>query len=374
MTTPATATTKHWAPLDGIRGSALLFMLAYHLDRSEPKSGFFSIDMFFVLSGFLITSLLVGEREKSGLIHFGNFYARRALRLLPALFELLVLVLVLSLIFGNRVESHQTLTSIPYTLFYIANWHQVYGYLGSLGMLDHTWSLSLEEQFYFIWPITLVGLLTVFKNNRRLLAIGLMCASVGDMIYRYVLVWDNHSFPSGFLRVYYATDTHCDGLLMGCGMALLLASRTKPASDLARKLSKASACVGVVVLAVVMFAFNPFIVSSYANGIPIAVFSVAAIIWNLVTDPVRWIAAILGSKPFVFLGKRSYGFYLLHWPIYILITSYWGIHRNRCDLTELVLTFIAGTLSYKYIEEPFLRRKVKFQRTEALPKSFTAAD
>ncbi|HEY2213782.1 MAG TPA: acyltransferase, partial [Acidimicrobiales bacterium] len=238
MTTPATATTKHWAPLDGIRGSALLFMLAYHLDRSEPKSGFFSIDMFFVLSGFLITSLLVGEREKSGLIHFGNFYARRALRLLPALFELLVLVLVLSLIFGNRVESHQTLTSIPYTLFYIANWHQVYGYLGSLGMLDHTWSLSLEEQFYLIWPITLVGLLTVFKNNRRLLAIGLMIASVGDMIYRYVLVWNNHSFPSGFLRVYYATDTHCDGLLMGCGMALLLASRTKPASDLARKFSK----------------------------------------------------------------------------------------------------------------------------------------
>jgi peptidoglycan/LPS O-acetylase OafA/YrhL len=104
------------------------------------------------------------------------------------------------------------------------------------------------------------------------------------------------------------------------------------------------------------------------------VFSVSAIIWNLVTDPVRWIAAILGSKPFVFLGKRSYGFYLLHWPIYILITSYWGVHRNRCDLTELVLTFIAGTLSFKYIEEPFLRRKVKFQRTEALPKSFSAAD
>jgi peptidoglycan/LPS O-acetylase OafA/YrhL len=125
---------------------------------------------------------------------------------------------------------------------------------------------------------------------------------------------------------------------------------------------------------VVMFVFSPFIVSSYAYGTPIAVFAVAAIIWNLVTDPVRWIAAILGSKPMVWLGKRSYGIYLLHWPIFILFTSYWGIHRSRCDLAELVVALVAGGLSFKYIEEPFLRRKVRFQRTEALPKSFTAAD
>ena len=364
---PATASTRHWSALDGVRACAVVIVMLYHFGRAQPKGGFLGIDMFFVLSGFLITSLLVGEREKRGRVSYGNFYARRALRLLPALFAVLIFVTVVSLILGNRVQSHQTLTTVPWTFFYLANWEQTFGHLGQLGMLDHTWSLSVEEQFYILWPLTLTGLMLVIKD-RRVLAVILFAASLGDMLYRGILVHDGASF----LRVYYATDTHCDGLLLGCAMALLLASRTKPSSALARRASKVAACAGVVGLVVSVLTFSPFITNSYERAIPIAVVSVGAIIWNLVTDPFRPLQLILASPPMVWIGKRSYGLYLWHWPIYVIVTAYWGIHHNRADLTEFVLAFVAATLSYRFIEQPFLRRKVRFEVTEALPAGATA--
>ncbi|HUC06335.1 MAG TPA: acyltransferase [Acidimicrobiales bacterium] len=369
MAEPSTSLNRHWASLDGIRAWALIFMLFYHFGRNLPKGGFLTIDMFFVLSGFLITSLLLGEREKRGVIRFGNFYARRALRLLPCIIAVLIFVTIASLVFGQRALSHQTLTTVPFTLFYVANWVQAFGHVNQLGMLDHTWSLSLEEQFYLIWPTLLLGLLVVAKNRRRMLGVCLFFASLADMGYRAFMVHHN----AGFFRVYYATDTHCDGLLMGCAIALWLASRTKPLSEKMQQLSKVAAYVGVVVLMVALFTFNPFFVSTYAVSIPIAVFATSAIIVNLVTHPARGIDLVLGSKPLVWLGKRSYGFYLWHWPFYVIVTSYWKVHANRCDVTELALACIAGTLSYKYLEEPFLRRKVRFQATESMPSSFATA-
>jgi peptidoglycan/LPS O-acetylase OafA/YrhL len=101
---------------------------------------------------------------------------------------------------------------------------------------------------------------------------------------------------------------------------------------------------------------------------------VGAIIFNLVTVPVGWIRAVLGCKPMVWIGKRSYGLYLWHWPLYVIIGSYWSAHPNRRDVTEFVATFIVAALSYKFIEEPFLRRKVRFQRTESMPVGLVAQE
>jgi peptidoglycan/LPS O-acetylase OafA/YrhL len=342
--------------LDGLRALAVIAVFVFHSRIDWLPGGFLGVDLFFVLSGFLITSLLLVEWEARNRIDLRRFWLRRARRLLPALVVVVLASLVLSAIFARQDLAH-TRSDVLGSLLYFQNWHLIianHSYVNLMGnpsLLQHVWSLAVEEQFYVIWPLLLVpGLVLVGRKRLPMLVIAGIAASAALMWILYKPYGD----PS---RVYYGTDTRAFLLLMGILLALVWPAieRLRRALPLLELLGIA-ALVGTVLLFRQMQDFDPTL---YRGGDLAAAFCFVVLI-AAVAHPKTGIGQALGVAPLRWIGERSYGIYLWHWPIILLVAGVNVRSSPGVVVAEAAVVLAAAALSYRYIEEPI--RSGRLQR------------
>jgi peptidoglycan/LPS O-acetylase OafA/YrhL len=346
---------RRW--LDGLRGVAILLVLAFHLNLLS--GGFLGVDIFFVLSGFLITALLAEEWQRHGSISLQGFYLRRGLRLLPA-FLTLLLILALSSLWLPSVEAARARRSeVIVAGCYIANWPMLHR--TAMTLLGHTWSLSVEEQFYLLWPMLLYGMLRLKMSHRQIIlfvgAAILVAAAHRMVLYQF------HPIPAPekaayVMRLYMGLDSRADTLLVGCLVGLLAAWQRLPRSQrFVRRVGLAS-LVSVPFLS--YLAVNRFLDhAQYYRGLFTAVaLMVAVIIVRLLSGPSRLASLVLESRPLVFVGRVSYGLYLFHFPIlYWLRPVGLGWRYPAATLLVVGLTAATALISYYCIERPCLGLK-----------------
>jgi peptidoglycan/LPS O-acetylase OafA/YrhL len=347
--------SSRWRGLDGLRAFAVLLVLACHFGF-HAQGGIVGVDVFFVLSGFLITSLLLKERDKTGQISYRDFWARRAYRLFPALVCAIVFAVVMSR-WALPAERHQTLIGVPPVLLYVGNWWAVFGPGHSLGLLSPDWSLAVEEQFYVIWPlVALVWLARTSHRGRAALIVGVL--AVLDIVWLFTA-----SLVLHHSNTYMRTDTHAMGLLAGSAMALLLA-RPK-ALTLPPRFSRVLQGFGLVaVLAIVgVTLLTHQTPSSEAMAITVGTFAAVVILLGLVLVPAGWLTQLFEFPIAKWLGVRSYGIYLYNYPISVILLAHLHTHNTtRLALSMLgILASIAiAAASFKWVEQPFLARKARY--------------
>ncbi len=346
------------AAYDGLRAFAILAVMAFHLNRRHLYGGYLGVDVFFVLSGLLITTVLLRERQRRSAISFSNFYVRRALRLFPALAAVVIFSVAFAIALPGHAWATPTLHALPAVIFYFSNWARVANHNFG-GLLGQTWSLAVEEQFYLLWPLVLMFLLRR-RLSRHQVAAGLLALAVLDMVYRQVGI----SAGLNLYRVDSGIDTHCDGLLLGCALAFYLSDRPLLGSRTRRALQvTAWGALGALVIDVL--AGNTGI-SGREVTFPLAPICAGLILLSVSEAPRSSLARLLSIRSAVWIGERSYGMYLWHLPIYLIIADL-GWSRGRIDLTRVALTFVTAALSYQFIEQPFLRLKDRFSRASAAP-------
>lgn len=329
--------------LDGLRGIAVLAVLLVHTWPAILPGGSIGVDLFFVLSGFLITTLLLEEHQSTDAIALGRFYARRALRLLPALAGTVVFALVLTAVFFPNDFAMTAAQALACTL-YVSNWLFAAGAdRGNYqGFLAHTWSLSLEEQFYLLWPIVLGALLRLAgrRNTLRMVIVAVVALAANR-----ALTWH------GDAGTWFRTDTRADSLLVGAALALAIAVLGHPSSRLARVVG----AMGTLVLAATVWGFNPDaagLAPMALGGFTLVAMAAAAMVVGALWAPPR--ALIRG--PLVAIGRISYGLYLWHYPIVSAVHAHLG-HGPLTLLIAAPPSFAIAFLSHRYLERPFLRLK-----------------
>jgi len=341
-----------YAPaMDGLRAVAVLVVIVFHAGANWLPGGFLGVDVFFVISGFLITSLLVAEHRDRGGLAFGAFWSRRARRLLPALFVLLAVVTLWAL---SSLPDPVQLRDFPgdalASLFYVANWHfaahgaSYFTQFSAPSPLQHLWSLAIEEQFYLVWPLVLAAFLALRRGGRqRLLAVSLGGAAASIIL---MAVLYNPSHPSA---VYFQTDTHAFGLLLGASAALCVAGGDR----LARLCSKVAplALVGVFACFAVIDGQRSF---AYQGGIALAALLTVPVV--VATTRPGSVSKVLALRPLVWVGLISYGLYLWHWPIWTVLTdARLGLDPVPATLVRIVLLLTVTLASYRLVEMPIRR-------------------
>lgn len=335
---PTSRGERYWPALDGLRAVAVLLVVAQHSHFGLFSGGSIGVGVFFVLSGFLITTVLVEEWERRGRIHVGKFYLRRVLRLYPALLAAILGTFVIAVALGSTTV-HQMLKALPAALTYWMNWWLESGH--HFVLTDHLWSLSVEEQFYLVWPLLLLcGL-----------AFGRRAAFVGSIVFTAILLVATSVLSTGWdpSRVFYGTDARAPQFLIGAIAALTVA---RP-----RRVIRVAAVAGTALLMFV--ALTPWRWDGLRSVPVLALFSLAAVaVVVCATDPPRWMALVLESKPAVSLGRVSYGVYLWHIPITIALDRHWpNIAPLPLFTVVLIGSVAAAAVSYRFVELPCLRVK-----------------
>jgi peptidoglycan/LPS O-acetylase OafA/YrhL len=332
--------------LDGIRALAVLAVLALHVGYFD--GGYQGVDVFFVLSGYLISSILLAEQEKSGRIDFRAFYVRRFLRLYPALIVLLVGVPVASLLAAYE-RKRFTAEAMLYALTYITNIAHTAG-RGASFFLDHTWSLAIEEQFYLLWPLVLV-LLVARLATRRAAALTLAGAALVLWALYALVTWH---WSAADARNLPPTDSLelVAGAVLAFAPSWALPARTPTAPILA---------LGGFALVAAVLPRQGSVGFGYW-GIAVTAAASLLLIGHAIADGA--LTTILAWEPLVWLGRRSYGLYLYHFPIAAVIHLHIDSKTAAAALT-VVVSITAAALSYRYVEQPFLRRKHRFERVPA---------
>jgi len=353
---------QRWPAFDGVRGLAVLAVICFHVYPSFFKGGYTGVDVFFVLSGFLITSLLTAEYDKYADISFGKFYARRALRLLPALAVVMIAAVVLVFAFGKLEPfRHETLIGLPFVAFYVGNWAIVVQ-AAALGVLSITWTLAIEEQYYLLWPLVLSRLLR--RLDRQHLAYTLIGLAAVEMVVRLVLSYSNVSYNV----ITYSTATHSDGLLLGSGLGLLwsMGGAWRLRSEIARR-ANALTIVGIAVPVLVLFFGTPSL-HKVNLWVAVAVVATGLLLLGLVSRDDGLMNRVMELPPLLWVGKRAYGFYLWHYPIFLVVYYEITSIHSHIHLVQLLLvlagTFVVAGLSYRFVERPFLDRKARFSRVQ----------
>ena len=338
--------------LDGLRAVAIAFVVAAHAFLPfTTGGGLAGVTSFFVLSGYLITRLLVAEEGFSGSIDLVAFYARRVLRLFPALLVLVAVVLVVYTIQGRGL---QALTSIPVVLLYSANWSLAQGG-ATLTPFQHTWSLAIEEQFYILWPPILLLLLRTRRPSVRVAGAIALAAVV-------VIGWRLFIFlalPADLRedRVEFGSDTNAYGLLAGCALGFL--------PSLPR--GRVAAVMGVLGLVAIVLSmtlrsvFEVPAVGAFVALPVLAALGAVGVICGVMGGGLR----LLGIAPIAYVGRISYGLYLWHWVTPRMIEPL-PIAEGR-TLIAFALAFAASALSFQFIERPALRLKSRFRRVPKEP-------
>ena len=355
---------KRVAGLDGLRGIAVLAVIIYHADLGILPGGFLGVDIFFVLSGFLITSILIQEISKTGKIDRAQFYLRRIRRLMPALFLMLPFAVIASGLWAHDA-AYPVRRDLPWALTFVVNWSYIFfdqSYFVNISrppMLQHLWSLAIEEQFYVIWPIVLILLTKAKLSMARTRAIIFLVALTGaigsSLVMAYLSIKNGYPTPNDPSRVYFGTDTHSMGLLIGCAAAAVW-SETRFKEQLTPDLRSALNLFSLLPIAVIAYfiiRITEFDQGLYVYGFAIVSIASAVLVF-LTTHPALKVGQLLRTKPLVWIGERSYGIYIWHWPIFMLlrpgIDNSWPEELNT--LVRFVLVFVVSDISYRFIELP----------------------
>ncbi len=339
--------------LDGLRGIAILAVVACHTRLASAQMGYVGVQMFFALSGFLITSLLVEEWDRFQAIRVGRFYLRRILRLIPALVLMLLAFVVFCWLTGPPEAVKSAVREAGIALLYVSNWVSAFG-PDRPYFLGHTWSLSIEEQFYLVWPLLLLWALRRGVPRASLLNWLLLawCAAIVNRCLQFVRYEDAY-------RLSFGTDTQADSLLLGCALAVALESgllRRSPGTDLVLGWCAAASLAGLFWLGVCA----PWDYGLYAClGYPLIALLGMLTVLGVLVSPASLLNRLVSNRCLVWTGKISYSLYLWHLPIFLETGSrhlpYWK------ELTvELSLTLVLVLASYYGLERPLLRLKRRF--------------
>ena len=370
-------TLTHIPALDGLRGLAVAAVLLFH--AGHLTGGYLGVDLFFVLSGFLITSLLLAETARTGRVSLSAFWARRARRLLPALGGVLIGVAAYAWLFAQPAELARIRADGLATVFYVANWRAVFAHLNYFELfaapspLAHTWSLAIEEQFYLAWPLVVSGVLWWQRRHRREGDAGGRATARNVLIVSAVLgvasaIWMAVHYETGNpTRVYYGSDTRAASILVGASLAAFIAFRGPVRSRITRYGLEVAGVVGALVVAFAWTNVDGQSDRLYRGGLFACAVATAAVIAAAAHPDRGPIARALSVRPLRWLGIISYGVYLWHWPVYVLLNS----DRAHLDGWGLVALRVATTLaisvvSYVVLEQPIRRGALRARQMRLL--------
>ena len=373
MPEPVRKGQRYMPGLDGLRALAVLAVIAYHLGLSWAPGGLLGVGVFFTLSGYLITDLLLAQWN-AGNLRLGDFWLRRARRLLPGLFLMMIVVTVWVSV-TDRSELTDLRGQVLSASIYVNNWWQIsqhvsyFARFGPPSPLNHLWSLAVEEQFYLFWPwLLLLGIHFVPERRRpirirpRLAGVTLVLAlaSAIEMAVLFHPTFD----PS---RVYDGTDTRAFGLLIGAALAMVWPSQslTTRVTARARHILDGLGVVGLVTIALLIWRTNQYSAFPYRGGM--VLLSVAtALVLAALTHPATRLGVALGWGPLRWIGVRSYGIYLWQVPVIVLTTPSPnpGVQPLRAVL-QVAATVVLAALSWKYVEEPIRQGALGRLRAQA---------
>ena len=370
--------------LDGLRGIAVLAVIIYHADVSLLVGGFLGVDVFFVLSGFLITTLLINELTETNTVDRARFYMRRIRRLMPALFLVLFFSVLVSGLFVLDAAYHVR-RDLPWAITFVLNWSYLFfeqSYFVNISrppLLQHLWSLSVEEQFYVVWPIMLIALykVKIGKISPRvkifIASAVLAIASTAWMVH--LSVSNGFPIPNDPSRVYFGTDTHSMGLLVGCAAAALWRSerlnvRLTPDRAAAMNALGLLSLAGLAYFFLFVSELNEFL---YRGGF--LVLSILTVILVVVAaHPGLKFGSRLGNPLLKWFGDRSYGIYLWHWPIFVLMRT--GIDIQWPDpvafVVKIAIVLVIADLSYRLVEMPIRNGAIGSRLTVCAQQEFRA--
>ncbi|HEX4225578.1 MAG TPA: acyltransferase [Pseudonocardiaceae bacterium] len=357
---PTTGRKVHLPALDGLRGVAILGVLLFH--TGHLTGGFLGVDLFFALSGYLITDLLLREAEGTGGVSLMAFWGRRVRRLLPALVVMLVVVTVLVRLVGSSELVTTTLADGPWVQWDLINWHLLaesasyWDQFGDPRVFEHLWSIAVEEQFYVVWPVVVLVIVRCGRRADRWVLTTALVISLASLVLMIVLV-----DPADPTRVYTGTDTRAFSLLLGAMVA------TRPVRDLLTKLSQRWAAAILAVLAVGIGSAWVLVGGTnslwlYTGGLFLHSLAAAVLIGLCVAAPGTLVARILAWRPLRWLGLISYSLYLWHWPVVVLLSG------QQQKLGVLSWTLLVCTVSIavaalsKYLVEDPIRFRAGWAR------------
>ena len=366
------ATRSHVKPsryvpaLDGLRSFAVIVVILYHMGLGWAPGGLMGVTVFFVISGYLINGLLVAERDRTGTISLTGFWMRRIRRLFPAIFLCVVGTAALCTLFNHVLLDKMRPDIVPSLLFF-NNWWQIFRDMsyfeaaGSPSPLMHFWSLSIEEQFYVVWPLLLLLMYRIGMKKQTMSKVVLVLAVLSAV--EMALLYNPLGDPS---RVYYGTDTRALSLLIGVWLAFMWPSAAFGEGMQARSVDKrvwagfniagVAAFAGLVAVVVLTTGYSSF---SYYGGIAL-VSVLSAVLIAVLVVPNTWMARFFALPPLVWIGKRSYGMYLWHFPILLLTTDPnstvampWYMR-----VVQVALIVVVSALSYTFVEDPIRKGKL----------------
>lgn len=363
--------------LDGLRALAVALVIAYHLGYARVAGGYIGVEVFFVLSGWLVCALLMNEHQRTGGIGFRSFWMRRARRLLPALVTVIVgTMAVASLAQPERLAELRTqgVAALAYHL----NWRLIldeqsyFEASGGPSALEHLWSLSIEEQFYLVFPL-ICGFVLLRRTRKR--AVGIVLgAALAATVLRFVL-YQPGTDPS---RVYFGTDTRASGLLLGVALGVFWTpNRLRPHST--RPFTStldAVALAGAAVLAWYTFALDEQQPAAFRGGFTAAQLATLALIAVAVYPAPTRAVRLLSARPLRWVGQRSYGIYLIHWPVIVFLSRAPGEQPEDPLNVAVQLGLILGlaTLSYRLVEQPIRHRGVGDAARDTVSRLVVAAE
>lgn len=346
----------HVRGLDGLRGLAVVGVLLFHGGFSWAEGGFLGVSLFFTLSGYLITSLLLAERASTSRIALGNFWTRRVRRLLPAALAAISAVAIYGWFFASDVQQINLRGDLLGSLFYVANWRFVFrgssyaDIQNGQSLVQHFWSLAIEEQFYVLWPLLAAGALALWaRRGLTILTAILIAASVGCCL----LMWN--VLGSSTDTIYFSTQTRAAEILVGALLALLVPLGGRRPRALVGSRSLAIAAPVAVLLLLVLWSMTSQASAWLYNGgfalhaLIAAVVIAAVVVGGTLCDR-------LAARPLVAIGLVSYGLYLYHWPVFAILTEdRVGLGQYGTFAVRIAVTVVIAVISYHYLEQPIRR-------------------
>ncbi|MDR2280401.1 MAG: acyltransferase, partial [Gordonia sp. (in: high G+C Gram-positive bacteria)] len=355
MPRPTHNESSYLPGLDGIRAVAVTVVLLYHLQVPGFGGGLLGVGVFFTLSGYLITSLLISTHQRTGGLNLKTFWLRRARRLLPAVVLVLIATLVTTaLVIPDKLGAYagQALSA----LFYVNNWHTIlsdtsyFERFGGPSPLSHMWSLSIEEQFYILWPL-LLGLFYLVLRKRWLVSLVTLGLALGSFYLLTTLA------EAGFdnTRAYEGTDTRAGALLMGAALAFWWPARARTVTHNQRCALDVAGIAGLAGIVYLCMSTGDNSLELYDWGIAVLTVATMGVLMAAVT-PSTLVATVLSMQPFRWIGERSYGIYLWHMPLVAFLP---GIIRGGSPLISsivvVIATLVIASLSWRYVEDPIRR-------------------
>ena len=340
--------------LDGVRALAVTSVALYHAGVGFAGGGFLGVDIFFVLSGYLISTLLVREFAVSGSVSLGSFWCRRVTRLLPALLVMVAVVLTVAVVAGNGSISETTRSDAIGTLLYSQNWAEILRGESYFELFElpspfiHTWSLAIEEQWYLLWPVVVA---IAVQRDRLLLWMTLAAAGFSALWMSYLATPEDPS------RAYYGTDARAQALLIGSAAALAMSSKRFFTSARGVKVMSVASMVGLLGCLGLVVTVDDEQLWMYRGGFTLAALMSVMLIVGIRQSPASVTARLIAARPLAHLGRVSYGLYLWHWPVFIATDALWPTGNGvQLVITKLAACYVVAAMSFICVERPMRRR------------------